>query len=79
MDGLSGTRTFGKAFGCDQGSEENSFYYNARLGVYSFDAVSNEDGHTADAAAKVMIPSIAPDPLLSAALPQTLRSTAYFS
>lgn len=47
--------------------------------MHSFEAVSNEDSRTADAAAKVMIPSIAPDPLPNAELPQALRSMAYFS
>lgn len=35
------------------------FYYNVKIGARS----SNEAGHTADAAAKVMTPSEAPDPL----------------
>lgn len=39
------------------------FYYNVKIGVRRFEAVSNEAGHTADAAAKVMTPSEAPDPL----------------
>lgn len=45
-----------RCFGCARGSEEKSFYYNAGLEVYSFEAVSNESSHIADAAAKVMIP-----------------------
>lgn len=79
VDELSGTRAYEKVLGCALGSEEKLFCYNVRLGVQSFVVVSNEDGHIADAAAKVMIPSVAPDPLLNAALPQALRSTAYFS
>lgn len=62
MDELSGTRAYEKVLGCALCSEEKSFCYNVRLGVHSFDVVSNEDGHIADAAAKVMIPSVAPDP-----------------
>lgn len=47
-------------------------YCNVRLGARSFEAVSNEAGHAADAAAKVMTPSGAPDPL-STALPYLAR------
>lgn len=73
---LIGTRTHGKMRDYIQGSGEISFSYNVRLGIHSFDAVSNNDNHNADAAAKVMIPSGTPDPLI-AALPCVARLTSH--
>lgn len=52
------------------------FSFNVRLGIHSFDAVFNDDNHNADAAAKVMIPSGTPDPLI-AALPCVARLTSH--
>lgn len=59
-----------------KGSGESSFSCHVRFGIHSFDAVSNDDIHNADAAAKVMIPSGAPDPLI-AALPCVARLTSH--
>lgn len=55
---------------------EISLCYNVRFGVHSLEGVSNEDGDTADAAAKIMIPSRAPDPL-NTALSRVARLYSY--
>lgn len=54
----------------------NLLYYIVRLVASIFKAVLKENGRTAYAAAKVMIPSRAPDPL-STAFPCVARLSLY--